>query len=49
MRLDNKARMNTPGRAEDNWHWRMGGGLWSGLDKDAVQLRALVRLTNRGW
>ena len=25
MRLDDTARMNTPGRAEGNWSWRVGG------------------------
>ena len=24
MRLDNKARMNTPGKAAGNWAWRVG-------------------------
>lgn len=37
MRLDNTARMNTPGTAPGNWKWRMGdGGVWVGLlDKEA--------------
>ena len=24
MRLDNRARMNTPGKAAGNWAWRVG-------------------------
>lgn len=27
--LDNRARMNSPGRAQGNWAWRIGPGQWS--------------------
>lgn len=41
MRLDNSARMNTPGRAEDNWTWRMPEGGWDRLAKEAAELKKL--------
>lgn len=48
MRLDNSARMNTPGRAEDNWRWRVGdGGVWGRLEGHAKDLRRLAGLSNR--
>jgi 4-alpha-glucanotransferase len=48
MRLDNSARMNTPGRAEGNWGWRIGDeGIWQRLDKEAADLRSLAQRTAR--
>lgn len=43
MSLDNKHRMNSPGKAAGNWAWRVGtSDVWSTLDKEAVRLRALA-------
>lgn len=48
MRLDNTARMNTPGTAPGNWKWRMGdSGVWERLKKEAGELRAIAHDTNR--
>ncbi len=48
MRLDNSARMNTPGRAENNWMWRMGdSGVWGRLQQEANDLRRVAGLSNR--
>jgi 4-alpha-glucanotransferase len=48
MRLDNTARMNTPGRAEDNWMWRMGdSGVWSRLLQEAADLNKIAEMSNR--
>ena len=48
MRLDNKARMNKPGRAEGNWAWRVGGpGVWETLKKEAAQLMTFAELFDR--
>ena len=48
MRLDNSARMNTPGRAEDNWKWRMGdSGVWGRLEREAGELRRVAGVGNR--
>ncbi len=42
MRLDNTARMNTPGVAAGNWRWRIGDeGVWERLRKEAEDLKAL--------
>eukprot|EP00195_Chlamydomonas_chlamydogama_P015568 CAMPEP_0202902880 /NCGR_PEP_ID=MMETSP1392-20130828/18588_1 /ASSEMBLY_ACC=CAM_ASM_000868 /TAXON_ID=225041 /ORGANISM="Chlamydomonas chlamydogama, Strain SAG 11-48b" /LENGTH=555 /DNA_ID=CAMNT_0049589739 /DNA_START=130 /DNA_END=1794 /DNA_ORIENTATION=- len=48
MRLDNKARMNVPGVAANNWLWRMGDGeVWGRLKKEAEDLRRLAGFSNR--
>lgn len=48
MRLDNSARMNTPGKAAGNWGWRMGdSGVFERLANEAVALRRLAGLANR--
>lgn len=48
LRLDNSARMNTPGRAEGNWMWRVGdGSVWGRVKKEGADLRELARKTNR--
>ena len=48
MRLDNKARMNKPGRAEGNWAWRAGdAGVWNKLRKEAAQLSTFAELFDR--
>ncbi len=48
MRLDNTARMNTPGRAEDNWKWRMGdSAVWARLGREATELRRAAGVGNR--
>lgn len=53
MRLDNKHRMNSPGRAEGNWTWRVSDyNIWENLQKEASDLRHLAKLFNRlpkGW
>jgi 4-alpha-glucanotransferase len=43
--LDNRARMNTPGRREGNWRWRMRMGQLERVDWK--WLEALTRRTNR--
>ncbi len=48
MRLDDGARMNTPGRAEGNWTWRVGGDeVWEQLRGRAEEVRALLAATDR--
>ncbi|MEW5303517.1 MAG: hypothetical protein WDW36_006201 [Sanguina aurantia] len=48
MRLDNTARMNTPGVAAGNWRWRVGdSAVWKQLDKEAVDLRSVANFTGR--
>jgi 4-alpha-glucanotransferase len=48
MRLDNSARMNTPGVAAGNWKWRIGDeGVWGQLSREAGDLRELARVTAR--
>lgn len=53
MRLDNASRMNSPGRAEDNWDWRVDSSdAWDRLAHEAQELRNLGRIYNRlpkGW
>lgn len=53
MRLDNSGRMNSPGRAEGNWRWRVGeSDVWDRLRGEADGLRRLMRIYNRlpkGW
>lgn len=50
LRLGGEARMNTPGRAEGNWTWRLGGSnIWnSGTMVDAAaELREWITVTDR--
>lgn len=48
MRLDNRARMNTPGVAAGNWRWRIGeGDVWGRLGREAADLRGLALRTAR--
>lgn len=43
MRLDNSARMNTPGKAAGNWAWRAGdSGVWRKLEGEAGALRQMA-------
>lgn len=43
MRLDDSARMNTPGRAAGNWTWRVGGpDVWRQLADEQAALRAMI-------
>ena len=43
MRLDNAHRMNSPGKAEGNWGWRVPGGFsWRQLSKEAAELRSMA-------
>ncbi|KAJ9509665.1 hypothetical protein QJQ45_011343 [Haematococcus lacustris] len=45
MRLDNTARMNTPGVAAGNWRWRIGDeGVWERLRTEAADFKALTPL-----
>ena len=43
--LGGEARMNVPGRAEDNWAWRAGPACFS--EESAARLRRLAELTGR--
>jgi 4-alpha-glucanotransferase len=48
MRLDDGARMNTPGKAGGNWNWRVGGsGVWQELEKEAGELWELADKSDR--
>jgi len=48
MRLDNSARMNTPGKAAGNWAWRVGGaGIWQQLQTEAADLKRLAYVYDR--
>ena len=48
MRLDNSARMNTPGKAAGNWAWRVGGvDVWQQLEQEAADLRRLAYVYDR--
>lgn len=48
MRLDDTARMNTPGRAEGNWTWRVGhSDVWRQLGDEQAQLRTWVQQYDR--
>jgi 4-alpha-glucanotransferase len=47
--LDNATgRMNTPGKAEGNWAWRIGdSGVWERLKPEAKRLEAIVKASGR--
>ncbi len=48
MRLDDTARMNTPGRAAGNWTWRVGDSdVWRQLREEQAQLRAWIQEYDR--
>ncbi len=48
MRLDDTARMNTPGRAEGNWTWRVGGpDVWRQLADEQAALRSMIHEYDR--
>lgn len=51
LRLDDSARMNTPGKAAGNWSWRLSGEsseeVWRGLQAPAAEVRELVSITDR--
>jgi 4-alpha-glucanotransferase len=48
MRLDNSARMNTPGKAAGNWAWRVGSsGVWARLAPEAKALREMAHAYGR--
>jgi 4-alpha-glucanotransferase len=48
MRLDNSARMNTPGKAAGNWAWRVGGpDVWEKLAEETKQLKQLAYVFDR--
>ncbi|PNH04623.1 4-alpha-glucanotransferase DPE1, chloroplastic/amyloplastic [Tetrabaena socialis] len=48
MRLDNTARMNTPGTAAGNWRWRMGDwGVYDRLKAETADLHQVAKDTNR--
>lgn len=48
MRLDNGARMNTPGKAAGNWAWRVGDSdVWRRLSEEAAALKRLAYVFDR--
>lgn len=48
MRLDNSARMNTPGKAAGNWAWRVGSiDVWEQLQQEASELKRLTYIYDR--
>jgi 4-alpha-glucanotransferase len=48
MRLDDTARMNTPGRAEGNWTWRVGASdVWRQLADEQAALRSMIHEYDR--
>jgi 4-alpha-glucanotransferase len=48
MRLDNSARMNTPGKAAGNWAWRVGESqVWEQLQPEAAELKRLAYVYDR--
>eukprot|EP01026_Neomeris_dumetosa_P025558 TRINITY_DN21030_c0_g1_i3.p1 TRINITY_DN21030_c0_g1~~TRINITY_DN21030_c0_g1_i3.p1 ORF type:complete len:325 (-),score=42.78 TRINITY_DN21030_c0_g1_i3:168-1082(-) len=48
MRLDNSARMNSPGKAAGNWAWRVGDSdVWERLSKEASDLNEMVLTYDR--
>lgn len=48
LRLDNKHRMNSPGRAAGNWDWRLPAEFsWRGASKEAADLRNLAVMFDR--
>ena len=48
MRLDDTARMNTPGLAAGNWTWRVGGSdVWRQLADEQAELAGMVHRYDR--
>ncbi|KAG7674625.1 putative 4-alpha-glucanotransferase DPE1, chloroplastic/amyloplastic [Nannochloris sp. 'desiccata'] len=51
LRMDDTCRMNTPGKAEGNWSWRLEGNsaneVWDILRENADELREMVKITDR--
>uniref|UniRef100_A0A1D2ABW5 4-alpha-glucanotransferase n=2 Tax=Auxenochlorella protothecoides TaxID=3075 RepID=A0A1D2ABW5_AUXPR len=48
MRLDDSARMNTPGKAAGNWAWRVGGSsIWDELRAESADLLAITQMYDR--
>jgi 4-alpha-glucanotransferase len=48
LRLDNEHRMNSPGRAEGNWGWRLPGGFkFQKISSDTSKLKALAEMFDR--
>jgi len=49
LRLGGEARMNTPGRAEGNWTWRLAGDLSRSveLQERAKEMREMIRVSDR--
>ena len=48
MRLDDESRMNTPGKAEGNWTWRVGdSSVWEELRNESVALQHLAHMSDR--
>ena len=48
LRLDNRHRMNSPGRASGNWGWRLPDGFkWQKISTDTANLRSLAIMFDR--
>lgn len=48
LRLDNSARMNSPGKAAGNWMWRLGdSSVWERIKQEGNDLKALAHASNR--
>lgn len=48
MRLDDTARMNTPGLAAGNWTWRVGGSdVWRQLGDEQAALQRMIQEYDR--
>ncbi len=48
MRLDDTARMNTPGRAAGNWTWRVGNNdVWRQMHEEQQALRSMIEMYDR--
>jgi 4-alpha-glucanotransferase len=45
LNLDEKARVNVPGKADDNWAWRLTPGQFT--DEDVTKLGAITQLCGR--
>jgi 4-alpha-glucanotransferase len=48
MRLDDTARMNTPGKAAGNWSWRVGdSSIWRQLHAEQAALQEMISMYDR--